>query len=97
MTYVVHLTFFTSTNHQSQERLNSEVMKEHLTVAEVAEILDVSRDTVRRMFCEEPGVVNVGPQKGNACRPYRILRIPRSVLERFITTRSVNRKESTEE
>lgn len=52
-------------------------------------MLDVSRDTIRRMFAEEPGVVNVGAQRRHASRPYRILRIPRSVLERVLAARAV--------
>jgi len=62
---------------------------QYLTVAEVAQMLDVSRDTVRRMFAGEPGVINVGPQGKRASRPYRVLRSPRSVLERVLAGRSV--------
>ena len=63
--------------------------EQYLTVAEVAQMLDVSRDTVRRMFAAEPGVINVGPQRRRASRPYRVLRIPRCVLERILAGRSV--------
>lgn len=68
--------------------------EQYLTVAEVAEMLDVSRDTVRRMFANEPGVVNVGPQRSRTGRPYRVLRIPRSVLERVLAGRAVKRDTS---
>ncbi len=30
------------------------------TVAEVAEMLGVSKDTVRRLFADEPGVIDLG-------------------------------------
>jgi DNA-binding transcriptional regulator LsrR (DeoR family) len=63
--------------------------EQYLTVAEVAKMLDVSRDTVRRMFAKEPGVINLGPQRRRASRRYRILRIPRSVLERVLAGRAV--------
>jgi predicted ArsR family transcriptional regulator len=63
--------------------------EQYLTVAEVAKMLDVSKDTVRRMFTEEPGVIDVGAQRRRASRPYRILRIPRSVLERVLAGRAV--------
>jgi Helix-turn-helix domain len=62
---------------------------EFLTVAEVAEILDVSPDTVRRMFGQEPGVVNLGRDGAIGARRYRILRIPRAVLNRVIDRRAV--------
>ena len=60
-----------------------------LTVAEVAIMLDVSNDTVRRMFAPEPGVIDLGPKQGHGDRKYRILRIPRRVLDRVIAERAV--------
>jgi len=68
--------------------------EQYLTVAEVAEMLGVSRDTVRRMFAEEPGVVNVKAQRRRTSRSYRILRIPRSVLERVLADRAVKENAS---
>jgi excisionase family DNA binding protein len=62
--------------------------EQYLTVAEVAKMLDLSRDTVRRMFAEEPGVVNVRSKIGRPGRRYRILRIPRGVLERVLASRA---------
>lgn len=51
-------------------------------------MLNISRDTVRRMFETEPGVINVGPRRGVG-RQYRVLRIPRSVLNRVMAARQV--------
>jgi hypothetical protein len=51
-------------------------------------MLNISRDTVRRMFLSEPGVINVGPRYG-AGRQYRVLRIPRGVLNRVVVARQV--------
>jgi hypothetical protein len=54
------------------------------TVAEVAEKLQVKRDTVRRLFVNEPGVIVISfPRRGR--RAYRTLRIPQTVLRRVLT------------
>ena len=63
--------------------------EEYLTVAEVAEMLDVSRDTVRRIFAMEPGVIDLASHGNRTGRPYRTLRIPRSTLERVLAGRAV--------
>ena len=60
------------------------------TVAEVAEMLGLSKDTVRRLFADEPGVIDLGrhePSRGR--RRYRVLRIPSAVVARFLERRSV--------
>lgn len=69
---------------------------EYLTVSEVAIMLDVSEDTVRRMFASEPGVINLGHDKEPGNRRYRILRIPRRVLNRVIDERAVGGRSSTD-
>jgi len=66
--------------------------EQYLSVAEVATMLNISRDTVRRMFISEPGVLNVGPSNG-ASRRYRVLRIPLNVLRRVMAAREVNQAE----
>lgn len=55
-------------------------------------MLNISRDTVRRMFATEPGVINVGPSHG-ASRRYRVLRIPLGVLKRVMAAREVKQTE----
>jgi hypothetical protein len=55
-------------------------------------MLNISRDTVRRMFSSEPGVINVGPRHG-AGRRYCVLRIPRGVLNSVLAVREVNQAE----
>jgi hypothetical protein len=66
-------------------------MKEELrTVAKVAEMLGVSKDTVRRLFADEPGIIDLGrhePTRGK--RRYRLLRIPAAVLDRVIDRKRV--------
>jgi hypothetical protein len=60
-----------------------------LTVAEVAKILKLSTDSVSRKFAEIPGVINLGSEESFSKRRYNVLRIPRSVLERFINAHKV--------
>jgi Helix-turn-helix domain len=60
------------------------------TVAEVAEMLGVSRDTLRRLFADEPGVIDLGRREATrGKRRYRLLRIPSTVVARFLERRSV--------
>jgi hypothetical protein len=55
-----------------------------LTVADVAERLNVNAETVRRLFLNQPGVIVICcPRKGR--RVYRTLRIPESVYARVVT------------
>jgi hypothetical protein len=59
------------------------------TPAEVAALLKVSEDTVIRRFGDLPGVIDLGSpelvgRKTGRKRRYRIIRIPRAVLDRFI-------------
>lgn len=68
--------------------------QDYLTIAEVADMLNISRDTVRRMFESEPGVINVGPRRRTG-RRYRLLRIPRSVLNRVVAARQVIQPEDS--
>jgi len=53
----------------------------HFTVAELAENWKMSRNTIRRIFEKEPGVVVFTHHKLNK-RIYRTLRIPESVAKR---------------
>ena len=55
----------------------------HYTVAEIAEMWQLSVDAVRKIFCNEPGVLVLGdsnPRRRK--RRYLTLRIPQSVVER---------------
>jgi hypothetical protein len=61
----------------------SRATERHYSVAEVAELWNLSRDAVRRLFQKEPGVLVIGdarPKYGR--RSYTTLRIPESVLQR---------------
>lgn len=60
------------------------------TVAEVAEMLGVSKDTVRRLFANEPGVIDLGKcEATRGKRQYRVLRIPSAVVARLLEQKSV--------
>jgi hypothetical protein len=62
---------------------------EYLTVTQVAAILKVSTDSVLRKFGEQPGVIDLGTPETNRKRRYRVLRIPRHVLDRVLHQRRV--------
>jgi hypothetical protein len=62
-------------------------MSELLTISEVAEILGVGEDTVTRRFAKVKGVVDLGSPETPKRRRYRVLRIPKSVLEKYLLTR----------
>ncbi len=55
----------------------------HYTVAEIAAMWSLSKDAVRRMFQNEPGVLVLGDTSSRRRkRPYKTLRIPESVAQR---------------
>jgi hypothetical protein len=55
-----------------------------LTVAEAADFLKISRDSVIRKFHRRPGVLDLGCPEACHKRPYRVLRIPSSVLAAYM-------------
>lgn len=54
------------------------------TVPEIAVMLKLTRQTVQRMFGDEPGVILLGRPERMHKRRYRILRVPKHVLERVL-------------
>lgn len=71
--------------NDSSEFLNatSVCLERHFTVSEVANMWQLSLDAVRRLFCNEPGVLVIANTKARGSkRRYTTLRIPHSVLER---------------
>lgn len=57
--------------------------QENFTVAEVAEMLSLSVETIRRLFKDEPGVLKMKNASGpTGRRRYMTLRIPAAVVER---------------
>ena len=59
-------------------------MKEAYTVAEVAGMTGLSRQTITRMFEHEKGVIILSRPERMHKRSYRTIRIPRAVYERVI-------------
>jgi hypothetical protein len=55
-----------------------------LSVAEVAGFTGYSRQTVTKMFEDEPGVLVINRPETRNKRSYRSIRIPRCVYERVI-------------
>jgi Bifunctional DNA primase/polymerase, N-terminal/Primase C terminal 1 (PriCT-1) len=62
----------------------AESYDEYLTPQEVAAILKISTDSVIRRFKSRPGVIDLGSSETRFKRRYRVFRIPRQTLERFI-------------
>lgn len=66
-----------------------------LTVKDVAEILRMSQDAVIRRFAKADGVIDLGSgtssgKSGSSrlgVRRYRVLRIPKAVVERYLTSK----------
>ena len=63
-------------------------MSDLFTLAEVAAIMKLSPDTVARKFAKLPGVVDVGTAETRNKRRYRVIRIPKSVLEKYLSTKA---------
>jgi hypothetical protein len=63
-------------------------MSELLTVKDVAGILKCSEDAVVKRFAKVPGVLDLGQGETRNRRRYRVLRIPKSVLEKHLATKA---------
>jgi hypothetical protein len=72
--------------HREQE---SRMQERHYSPAELGELWNLSADTVRRMFENEPGVLVFENPVRSSSRRFRTLRIPESVAER-VHSRSSN-------
>jgi hypothetical protein len=64
-------------------------MGELLTVGEVSQVLKSSEDFVLKRFGGLPGVIDLGSpelvgRRTGRKRRYRVLRIPRAVLDKFL-------------
>jgi hypothetical protein len=63
-------------------------MSELLTAKDVAQILRCSEDKVIRVFARMEGVIDLGRPENLSRRRYRVLRIPRQVVERYLTKKA---------
>src|ERR1700757_3661101 len=59
-----------------------------LTVKDVAQITRCSEDKVIRLFARMDGVIDLGKPENLSRRRYRVLRIPKQVVERYLTKRA---------
>lgn len=57
-------------------------IEKHYSVQELAEIWNLSEDTIRRLFRDEPGVIKINATPGRRKRGYVLLRLPESVVMR---------------
>jgi hypothetical protein len=57
-------------------------LEKHYSVWELVQLWGLSEKTIRRMFCDEPGVVKWGREESRFKRAYTTLRIPESVVHR---------------
>jgi transcriptional regulator GlxA family with amidase domain len=67
---------------QSSESAGSRVLERHFSLTELAEVWNLSEDTVRRMFEREPDVLIFENAEKASERRRRTMRIPQSVAER---------------
>jgi hypothetical protein len=63
-------------------------MSELLTVMDVAQVMKCSEDKVIRVFARMEGVIDLGRPENLSRRRYRVLRIPKQVVERYLTTKA---------
>ena len=69
-------------NQTLESRSGPTVEDAYYSVDEIAALWKLSRDSVRRLFKNEPGVLAISPRQRRGKRCYVTLRIPASVLER---------------
>jgi hypothetical protein len=55
-------------------------LETHYSVAQISEMWGLSREVIRDMFLDEPGVLKWGAEETLSKRSYFTLRIPESVL-----------------
>lgn len=58
------------------------MVEKHYRVKELSQLLGVSRQTIQRIFVDEPGVVALGKPRTRHRRPHLTLLIPESVVAR---------------
>ena len=63
-------------------------VSELLTVKDVAVVMKIGEDAVTRIFAKLPGVIDLGRAETRYKRQYRVLRIPKTVLEKYLSTKA---------
>ena len=77
-------------DRQLGEAPGSCLFERHFSPAELAEVWNLSEDTVRRLFEKEPGVIVFENPAKRDTRRHRTLRIPESVAERLYRRLSIS-------
>jgi hypothetical protein len=72
----------TSETNSPKARPGQACFERHYSVSEVARLWNLSERTIRRLFAEEPDIVEFGHEESLHKRAYRTVRIPESVLLR---------------
>jgi hypothetical protein len=68
----------------TQQPVTEALAVRYYSVREIADLLNISQDSVRKLFQNEPGVLVLGDQSTGYKRRYTTLRIPEPVLGRVI-------------
>ena len=63
-------------------------MSDLLTVHDVATVLKCGEDAVVKRFAKLPGVIDLGRAETRNKRRYRVLRIPKDVVEKYLAGKS---------
>jgi hypothetical protein len=63
-----------------KNEIGQTAFEKHFTVAEISELWQLDKKTVRRLFEHEPEVFSFGSSESRVKRRYRTLRIPESVM-----------------
>jgi hypothetical protein len=58
------------------------MIEKHYRVKELSQLLGMSRQTIQRLFVDEPGVMAIGKPRTRHRRPHLTLLIPESVVAR---------------
>ncbi len=72
----------TSEATQNINTVNETCAEKHYAISELAELWNLSENTIRRIFENEPGVLKWGSREGRFKRRYTTLRIPETVALR---------------
>ena len=57
-------------------------LEKHYSVAELANLWELSERTIRRIFSREPGVLQITHSETKVKRGYSTLRVPETVVQR---------------
>ncbi len=69
--------------------LQATIREKHYRVEEVSNMWNMSKDTVRRIFWDEPGVIRYSRPRSKYKRSYTTILIPETVLNRVYARMTV--------